>query len=174
VIWLTGLSGSGKTTLASAVQRLLGPSCPELVVLDGDVVRAAFGGDLGYTEADRVVQVSRVQRMAKLLADQGQVVIVAVVYSNPDLLTWNRKNLPGYFEIHMKASLDTVVERDSKGLYEAARRGETTDVVGVDIAWQDPVSSDLVINSDRPEDPDGLAQRVIAAIPRLSQSHREN
>ena len=168
VIWVTGLSGSGKTTLWNAIHRRVGPNCPGLVVLDGDAVRAALGGDLGFGEADRVVQVKRLQGLAKLLADQGLLVIVAVVYSSPELLRWNRENLPGYFEVHLKAALETVARRDSKGLYLATSLGEIKDIVGMDIPWQEPVSPDLVIDGDRPEDPDDLARRVIAAVPGLS------
>ena len=162
------MSGSGKTTLAEALRRRVAPACPGLVVLDGDVVRATFGGDLGYKEADRVVQVTRVQRFAKLLADQDLVVLVAVVYSNPHLLAWNRHNLPGYFEVYMKASIETVSDRDIKELYAGALRGEISDVVGVDILWQEPTAPDLVIDGDHPGDPEELSLRVLRAVPGLS------
>src|SRR5215813_5599078 len=65
VIWITGLSGAGKTTLCRALWQELKPSCPALVCLDGDAVRAAFGHDLGYREADRRTQIQRLQRLAQ-------------------------------------------------------------------------------------------------------------
>ncbi|MBI4283287.1 MAG: adenylyl-sulfate kinase, partial [Chloroflexi bacterium] len=86
VIWVTGLAGSGKTSLCNALYRLLKPQLPELALLDGDVIRAAFGNDLTYSEEDRVKQVKRLQNVAKVLSEQGLVVIVAVVYAHPDLL----------------------------------------------------------------------------------------
>ncbi|SVE45215.1 uncharacterized protein METZ01_LOCUS498069, partial [marine metagenome] len=87
---------------------MLTPVCKRLVLLDGDTVREAFGDGLGYRQEDRIVQVTRVQRIAKLLADQDLVVIVALVYANADLLHWNRAYIPNYFEIHVKASFETV------------------------------------------------------------------
>ena len=168
VIWVTGLSGSGKTTLCSAVWRLLKPNMPELVLLDGDVVRDTFKDGLGYKEEDRVVQISRVQRIAKLLSDQDLVVLVAALYANPKLLQWNRENFKDYFEVYLEASLETVKHRDVKGLYS----GDTKDVVGIDIPWHAPAHPDLVINTDNPENPETLGQHLIHGVPRLTEVNR--
>ena len=169
LIWVTGLSGSGKSTLCNALYRKLKKDMPELVLLDGDVVRTAFGDDLGYEEADRVIQIKRIQNIGKVLIEQGLVVIVAALYSHPDLLAWNRAYLGRYFEVYMKASIKTVSERDPKGLYAGAASGRTPHVVGVDIPWRSPESPDLVIDADVFEDPDALASRVIAAAPWLEE-----
>ncbi len=168
IIWITGLSGAGKTTLCEALRTALKPRLPELVVLDGDGVRQAFGGDLGYDEESRVRQFRRLQSIAQLLAQQGLVVLVAAVYQRPELMAWNRANLPGYFEVYLRTSLATVRARDPKGLYRRALAGETRDVVGVDIPYHAPEHPDLTIDADRPEPPDRLAARVIAAAPRLA------
>lgn len=169
VIWITGLSGSGKTTLCQAIYRLSKRSMPELVVLDGDQVRAAFGSDLAYREEDRITQVKRLQGLTKMLSEQGLVVIVAVVYAHPELLTWNRCHLKDYFEVYLESSLETVRRRDPKGLYARAVSGEGAHVVGVDIPWRAPGSSDLILNADVPEPPEMLARRVMAAIPRFAR-----
>jgi adenylyl-sulfate kinase len=167
VIWITGLSGAGKTTLCEAMRAALKPRVPELVVLDGDDVRQAFGGDLGYDEESRARQFRRLQSIARVLAQQGLVVLVAAVYQRPDLMAWNRANLPGYFEVYLKTSLATVRARDPKGLYRRALAGETRDVVGMDIPYHAPERPDLTIDADHPEAPDRLAARVIAAAPQL-------
>ena len=168
VLWITGLSGSGKTTLCQALYGLLKPRAPEVVLLDGDIIRSALGGGLGYTEADRQVQVKRMQGLAKALASQDLIVLVAVLYAHPELLAWNRRNLPGYFEIYIRVSMETVLARDAKGWYAKAVRGEVSDVVGIDIPWHAPGSSDLVLDGDHPEEPNVLAQRVALAVPRLA------
>lgn len=166
VIWVTGMSGTGKTTLCNTIWKLLKPRLPQLVLLDGDAVRAALGDGLGYREEDRVIQITRIQNMAKLLSDQGLVVFVAALYSRPDLLAWNRQNINDYFEVYLKASPETVRRRDNKGLYAKADSGEMPDVVGVDIPWQAPQSADLIIDCDMDEPVDALASRVLSALPR--------
>jgi adenylylsulfate kinase len=168
VIWITGLSGAGKTTLCRALWQALKPECPQLVCLDGDAVRAAFGHDLGYREADRRTQIQRMQRLAQLLADQGLVVLVAALYAHPELLAWNRKNLRAYFEIYLKASTDTLRRRDAKGLYREATAGMRPHVVGVDITWHSPDAPDLVVDVDSAPSPAECARQVIAALPHLS------
>jgi adenylylsulfate kinase-like enzyme len=164
VIWLTGLSGAGKTTLGKVVCELIKPVAP-VVFLDGDVVRAAIADGLGYSEADRFIQIGRMARLAQLLAEQGLVVVVAALYASDELLAWNRVNLPGYVEVYVSASLEALMARDSKGLYERARRGEARDVVGMDIPWHVPAAPDLVLDMDQPESPLVLARRIIGLLP---------
>ncbi len=167
IVWITGLSGAGKTTLCSALRDLLKPRLPELVILDGDIVRAAFGHNLGYSETDRILQVGRLQAMSKVLAEQGLVVIVAVLYGNADLLDWNRTNLDDYFEVYLHASLDTVIARDTKALYAQARDGKMGNVVGMDIEWHEPVNPDMVLDADNRRSPVEMAREVAMAVPRL-------
>ena len=170
VIWVTGLSGSGKTTLCNALWQLLKSRVPELLTLDGDVIRTVFGGDLGYREQDRVVQIKRLQNMAKMLSEQGLVVLVAALYASPDLLTWNRQNIGDYFEVYLEASPDILRHRDTKGLYAVDGTAAVPHVVGVDIPWHAPQAPDIKINTDNPEEPEFLARRVIAAIPYLKET----
>ena len=167
VVWITGLSGSGKTTLCEAIWTRLKKSLPELVIVDGDIVRQTFGGDLGYKETDRVRQISRIQALASMMAKQGLVVLVAALYANDDLLAWNRNNLNGYFEIYLDASLDLVRSRDPKGLYAKADSGRMPDVVGIDIPWHAPKSPNLRIEASNEVSAEQLADLVIKAIPRL-------
>jgi len=164
VIWITGISGAGKSTLCNEIYRQLKPGVPELVLLDGDVVRAAFGNDLGYREADRKVQIKRIQNIAKMLSDQGLVVLVAALYAHPELLAWNRRHIGDYFEVYLKASLDTVRRRDPKGLYAAAAAGTMPHVVGVDIPWHAPDSPDMVVDMNQPDSIETIAARVLDGV----------
>jgi adenylylsulfate kinase len=167
VVWVTGLSGSGKTTLCRAIRELMQPQRAGIILLDGDIVREAFGEDLGYTLADRRTQLRRLQGLARLLAEQGLLVLVAAVYADPEILARNRERLPGYVEVYLESSLDALRRRDTKGLYARAARGEIRDVVGVDLPWLPPAHPDLVFNTDRHEDPREMARLVIAAMPGL-------
>lgn len=166
VIWITGLSGAGKTALCDAVLERVKPVMPGLVRLDGDAVRAIFGNSLGFSEAERVVQIKRIQGLAKELDSQGLDVLVAALYSHQDLLDWNRREFSRYFEIYLDTPLDVVKARDSKSLYAKAERGEIGDVVGVDIPWNPPQHPDLTLDGSGPT-PAQLADRVIAAVPEL-------
>ncbi len=169
VVWITGLSGAGKTTLCTALYGLVKPRLPELVTLDGDVVRAAFGADLSYREEDRVRQIRRLQALARVLSEQGLAVIVGALYAHPELLAWNRAHFPDYFEVYLEAPLDFLRRRDAKGLYAKADAGEITDVVGIDIPWHAPERPDMVIQAVREEPPETLARRVAAAVPRFAR-----
>ena len=164
VIWITGISGAGKTTLCDALYERLSATLPNIVKIDGDEIRAVFGSDLSYREEDRHVQISRIQRLAKLLSDQNLNCIVSALYSHPDLLSWNRRNISSYFEVYLKASIDLVSKRDSKHLYSRAESGEMTDVVGIDIPWHEPMHPDLVIDCDARGSTDANADRIMEEL----------
>ena len=164
IVWLVGLSGSGKSTLAEALRATLAPVCP-IAVLDGDAVRAAVGDDLGYSEEDCRIQSTRLGRMARLLASQKIVVVVADGYLDPERLAWNRANLPAYREVFLRASLERLARRDLRGVYARAMTGERLNVVGMDIPWHEPASPDLTLDMDDPEPPEVLALRVAVLIP---------
>jgi len=168
-IWVTGLSGAGKTTLCRAMGQLLKPSIPELVLIDGDVVREAFGGDLGYDVVSREQQIRRIQRLARVLSEQGLVVLVSALYASPSLLDWNRQHLAAYFEIYLRAPLAVLRMRDSKGLYRAAEGGSMPNVVGIDIPWLEPARPDLIIDVERAPGPQELAGEVLGHLPDLAQ-----
>lgn len=167
VIWLTGLSGSGKTTICREIIALAKARMPELVVLDGDVIRELYGNDLDYTEPSRHKQIGRLRALAKFLSSQGQVVLVAALYSHPDLLAENRRVLPEYFEVYVRASLDLVSSRDTKGLYAGAAKGSIKNVVGVDIPWRAPEKPDLVLDSDAGLSPAEMAHVILSRVGRF-------
>lgn len=163
VIWLTGISGAGKTTICDTMWDLLKPSLPELVSIDGDIIRQLFANKLGYAEPDRVQQIQRIQTLAKFLSDQGQIVLVAALYARDDLLAWNRENFKDYFEVYIDASIDLVRDRDPKGLY--ANAGPSPQIVGIDIPWNPPNAPDITIHADNKIAPADIAKHIISKIP---------
>jgi len=168
IVWITGISGAGKTTLCTQLSRLLKPHIPELVEIDGDFVRETFGNNLGFKEPDRFEQIRRIQRLARELDRQGLVVLVAALYANSELLSWNRDNIEDYFEIYLDAPLSLVQARDAKGLYAKAARGEMPDVVGIDVPWHAPQNADLRVDASQAPGPEILAREVAMRIPRFA------
>jgi adenylylsulfate kinase-like enzyme len=168
VVWLTGLSGAGKTTIAEAIIRSAKPSLPALVLIDGDVIRNLFGAGLGFDEAARKQQIGRIQQLALFLARQDIPVVVAALYAHPELLSWNRANLPDYFEVYVSTPLAVVEQRNTKQLYTKARAGEMKNVVGVDIPWHVPECPDMDIDSSSGASPEALAEKIMRSVPTLA------
>lgn len=136
VIWITGMSGSGKTTLAKALQKNL----PGSVLLDGDDLREALGSaDYGFDVEGRKKLAETYSRIARLLARQGFTALVATISLFHDLHDWNRKNLPGYFEIFLDIPEDIRRKRDPKKLYAA----NTSQMVGGEIKAELPLNPHL-------------------------------
>ena len=166
VIWLIGMSGAGKTAIGKEVYGLLRKKRANVVFLDGDIVREVIGDDLGHTIPERRINAGRVSRLCRFLDSQGIDVVCAILSIFHESQAWNRRTIPNYFEVYVRASFDTLVSRDSKGLYRGAKAGKIRNVVGVDIEFPPPANPDLVINNDRPLDSfSDLATEIVGAIP---------
>jgi len=171
VIWLTGLSGAGKTTIAEAIVALAAASANnKIVLIDGDVVRKLFGSNLGFDEDSRKLQIGRIQRLAHWISHQNISVVVAALYAHPELLLWNRNNLPGYFEVYVDTPFHIIESRDSKGLYKKARDGKLDNVVGLDIPWHVPQEPDYVVSSDGTLPPDQIAANILLQFSNAGRS----
>jgi adenylylsulfate kinase-like enzyme len=166
VLWLTGLSGAGKSTIANEIVRIVKPNLPGLVLIDGDVIRNLFGASLGYEEGARKVQILRLQQLAQFLSMQDIPVIVSALYSHPDLMQWNLDHLSGYFEVYVNTPFETVMSRDTKGLYAKVKAGDISNVVGFDIPWHVPKNSHLVIETTKLT-PEAIAYKIIDLVPAL-------
>jgi adenylylsulfate kinase len=150
VIWCIGLSGSGKTTLGREIARQLRARQPNTVLLDGDEMREVFAqgrGDAAYTVEGRRLNAERIVALCKLLDSQGINVVCCILSIFPEMRDENRRRFSRYFEIFLDAPLQVLEARDAKGLYASARKGKTRNVVGIDIPFERPIRSDMVIDS---------------------------
>lgn len=147
VIWFIGMSGSGKTTLSEHVFRKLKKKIPNLVRLDGDVLRDVFGNDVDHSVEGRRNNAKRLSMLTRMLVRQKIHVVAAVLSIFPEWQKWNREQFPNYAQVYMKASMETLIRRDVKDLYEKAFSGEISNVVGVDIPFPEP-DADLVVEND--------------------------
>jgi bifunctional enzyme CysN/CysC len=148
VVWLTGLSGSGKSTLATALELRLFARGWQTTVLDGDSLRTGLGRDLGFSTEDRAENVRRAAEVARLFAEAGLIAIVALI--SPE--RWHRALAgdvvgDGFREIFVKADLAICEQRDPKGLYAKARRGEIQSFTGVSAPYEAPETPDLAIDT---------------------------
>lgn len=146
---LIGLSGSGKSTLANMLYRYLkeGNNRP-VKIIDGDEVRKAIGGTLGYSIEDRRKSAYIVTYMANMLSQQGIDVIIANIGAFEDIRQYARREIVNYNEIYIKCSLEECSRRDVKGYYKKAFNGEIKDFIGIDQKFEEPLNADLVINTE--------------------------
>lgn len=149
VFWFTGLSGSGKSTIASLLERRLFDLGVHTVVLDGDSVRNGLNEDLGFSEEDRTENLRRIAHVAQLMADNGAVVITSFIAPAETDRAAARSIIGDTFhEVYVKASLDACEQRDPKGLYEKARRGEISDFTGISAPYDPPAAPDILLDTE--------------------------
>ena len=150
VLWFTGLSGSGKTTLALETERRLHEAGRQAYVLDGDNVRQGLSADLGFSPNERAENIRRIGEVAALFADAGYIVITAFISPyRSDRRQARRAALDPFHLVHLSAPLQVCEERDPRGLYRKARRGEIADFTGVSAPYEAPENPDLIIDTAR-------------------------
>lgn len=151
VLWLTGYSGAGKSTLANAVQAALYAQGVRVYLLDGDNLRMGLNADLGFSAEDRKENVRRVAEVAKLFVDAGTVVITALIspYQRDRDEARARYQADEFVEVFVDCHLDVCQQRDPKGLYAKARRGEISDFTGVQAPYEAPEHAEIVVHTDK-------------------------
>ncbi len=150
VLWFTGLSGSGKSTVANALEQVLHDQGIRTYILDGDNVRHGLSKDLGFTDADRVENIRRIAEVAKLMVDAGLVVLTSFISPFRSERDMARELFEAgeFVEIYVNVSLETAEQRDPKGLYKKARRGELPNFTGVDSDYEPPEDPELELSTD--------------------------
>ncbi|WP_280564671.1 sulfate adenylyltransferase subunit CysN [Chromohalobacter sp. 48-RD10] len=145
VLWFTGLSGAGKSTIANLVEKKLHAAGQHTYLLDGDNVRHGLNRDLGFTDADRVENIRRVGETAKLMVDAGLIVLTAFIspFRSERQMARDLVTEGEFIEIFVDTPLDVAEDRDPKGLYKKARRGELKNFTGIDSAYEAPEAPDL-------------------------------
>ncbi len=165
-LWFTGLSGAGKTTVSRVIERELRNRGYKVEVLDGDVVRENLSKGLGFSKEDRDTNIRRIGFVCELLTRNGVIAITAAISPYRAVREENRARIGRFVEVYAKCPLDVLAERDVKGLYKKALRGEIKNFTGVDDPYEEPVNPDVVIESDR-ESVEESAAKVIAKLEAL-------
>jgi len=163
VVWLTGLSGAGKSTLAQALSARLLSVGRNVEILDGDTVRQHLSQGLGFSREDRDINVRRIAFVAKLLARNGVVVIVAAISPYRAIRDEARAEIGRFFEVHVHCSLDELVRRDTKGLYARAQTGSVANLTGVSDPYEEPLAPEVSVRTDLESVGESVA-KILAAI----------
>jgi adenylyl-sulfate kinase len=150
LIWITGLSASGKSTLANELDLLFFNNGYKSVVLDGDTLRKGISSDLGFAETDRTENIRRTAEISKLFLQTGMIVLAPLI-SPTNIDREMVKNIVGE-EYFCMVFLDTDIKicenRDPKGLYAKARRGEIQDFTGIHQPYEKPIDANLSFKDD--------------------------
>jgi adenylylsulfate kinase len=163
-LWFTGLSGAGKTTISQIVETELRDRGSRVEVLDGDVVRENLSKGLGFSKEDRDTNIRRIAFVADLLSRNGVPVITAAISPYRELRDEARELMGDRFiEVFVKASVEVCAERDVKGLYEKAFRGEIKEFTGVSDPYEPPLNPELTLDTEH-DSAEEDAARVIAML----------
>ena len=165
VLWFTGLSGAGKSTIANLVEKKLYARGLHTYLLDGDNVRHGLNRDLGFTDEDRVENIRRVAEVAKLMVDAGLIVLVSFISPfRSERRTARALVEDGEFiEIFVDAPLAVAEERDPKGLYRKARRGELKNFTGIDSPYETPEHAEMRVDTTATT-PENAAEQITASL----------
>jgi len=165
IIWITGLSGAGKSTLAQqVVQRLRAEGRP-VISLDGDELREVFGAvtpnEENHGREARISLALQYARLCRVLASQGYTVVIATISLFREVHEWNRRHLPGYFEVYLKVPLEELKRRDPKDIYRKHQAGELKYVAGLDLKVDEPKEPDLVAEYTPKKSINDIADKIL-------------
>jgi len=149
-IWLTGLSGSGKTTIGIALENELYKNGLITQILDGDIIREGINKNLGFSNEDRKENIRRIAEVTKLFVNAGIITICCFVSPTKEIRNL-AKTIIGekdFVEVFVNASLEVCEQRDVKGLYAKARKGEIKDFTGIGAAYETPLNPTIVIKTN--------------------------
>ena len=165
VYFFTGLAGAGKTTIGGLFYQRLREKSPDAILIDGDQTRLAAGDSavdgtvlLGerYTTEARKSGAFDTFRYVRNLSNLGKDVVICSIAMYTEVRAWNRENIENYREIYLKVTHETLYRRDQKKLYSTKAKN----VVGVDLPWDEPGHSSIVIQNDGQETPEEIVDRL--------------
>ena len=161
VLWFTGLSGAGKSTIANLVEKELHRLGCHTYMLDGDNVRHGLNKDLGFTQADRVENIRRIGEVARLMTDAGLIVLVSFIspFRSERRMARDLMEEGEFLEVFVDTPLEVAEQRDPKGLYAKARRGELANFTGIDSPYEPPENPEVRLDTTTLSSEDGAKAR---------------
>ena len=174
VIWFTGLSGAGKSTIADLVEKRLWDAGRHTCLLDADNLRRTLNDDLGFSEVDRTENIRRIGHVAQLMVQAGLIVLVAAIspHRADRLIARSLVRRGEFMEVFVDVPLALAEQRDPKGLYKKARRGELPGFTGIDSGYEPPHHPEVRIDGTM-STAEQAAEIVLAYLERLQMSALE-
>lgn len=176
MIWFTGLSGSGKSTVAIALERELHKRGLLCRILDGDNIRSGINNNLGFSEADRVENIRRIAEVGRLFIDSGIITIAAFISPNNDIrqMASSIIGAPDFLEIFVNTPLEVCEQRDVKGLYAKARKGEIKNFTGISAPFEAPEHPALTIDTSQLSLEESVQRLLDLILPLVRPANTEN
>ena len=171
-IWFTGLSGAGKSTISAIVERELRERGCKVEVLDGDVVRTHLSKGLGFSKEDRDTNIRRIGWVCQVLTRNDVVAIAAAISPYRAIRDEIREQVGRFVEVYMECPIETLAERDVKGLYRQALAGKLDNFTGVSDPYEPPLHPEVTCYSDGRESPEQSAAKLIAKLEHLGYIER--
>jgi len=148
-LWFTGLPCSGKSAVADKVAEILKKRGMRVERLDGDIVRQSLTRDLGFSRKDRDENIRRVTFVAKLLTRNGVAVLTSFISPYREIRAESRREIGHFIEVYAKCSLDVCIQRDIKGMYQKAIRGEIKEFTGISDPYEEPLNPEILLETDK-------------------------
>ncbi len=165
-VWFTGLPSSGKSTLARLLEEVLVQRGQRVEVLDGDEVRLRLSRGLGFSKEDRDENIRRITYVAKLITHCGGVAVTCAISPYRALRAEARQEIGRFVEVYVKCALDVCIDRDVKGLYAKALRGEIAAFTGISDPYEAPLAPEVVVETDR-ESPEESLTKILQHLEAL-------
>ena len=162
-LWFTGLPCSGKSTLARGVEEILLERGMKVEVLDGDVVRTNLSKGLGFSKEDRDINIRRIGFVCHLLTRNDVVAIGAAISPYRAIRDENRKLIGRFVEVYVKCPVEVAEQRDVKGMYAKARRGEIKEFTGISDPYEEPLKPEVVVDTSK-ESADESVDKIIRTL----------
>ena len=164
MVWFTGIPGSGKTTLARMLRERLSDMGLCVEHLDGDEVRPWLSPEAGFSREDRLRHLRRVAFVTHLLSRNGVVVLASFVSPYREARDLARElNGDRFVEVYVKCPVEVAVERDPKGLYKKALKGEIKNMTGIQDVYEEPLNPEIVVETDR-ETPEESLEKILGFL----------
>lgn len=168
VIWMVGLSGSGKSTIARALENRLHEEGYLTALLDGDNLRTGINNNLGFSEEDRTENIRRAAEASKLLAQNGVITLCSLISPTAKIRSMAKEIIGDkYCEVFINCPIEVCEQRDVKGLYAKARKGEIKNFTGIDSPFETPESPDIELNTAEKSAEENLNELLENILPKV-------